>query len=48
MDGIPQGINYGVGITNLAFQKREHEKNISDPNWKKKYRRARLLDDAAV
>ena len=44
--GVPQGINYGVGVCQLAVQRREHEYYTSHPEKKRQFIRARVIDDS--
>ena len=46
--GAPQGINYGVGVAQLANQKSEHEYYVANPGAKKKFVRARAIDDSVA
>ena len=44
--GVPQGINYGVGVAQLATQKREHDYYTQYPAMKRKFVRVRVIDDS--
>ncbi len=44
-NAIPQGINYGVGITNLDMRGVEHEEYEGHPECAELFDRARWLDD---
>ena len=46
--GVPQGINYGVGVAQLATQKREHDYYTMYPAMKGKCVRARVIDDSVA
>ncbi len=44
--GVPQGINYGVGVAQLATQEPEHCYYVAHPEKKKEFVRARVIDDS--
>ena len=46
--GVPQGIQFGVGVATLVTQKCEHETYERDPELRRRFQRARCLDDSLL